>query len=125
MLVLGITAIFLTTVLLAGTDDFVVLFLLQFIAGVGAIAMRLSGQTWIARTTEVDGAGSVAVGHGWAAAFRAFVGPVIAGLLIDRFGYTVTFAVAGRPPASACSPSLPPAIARLHRWPGTAFPSGR
>ena len=95
MLVLGIAAIFLTTVLLAGTDDFVVLFLLQFIAGVGAIAMRLSGQTWIARTTESTVRGRLLSAMGGLRRFGAFVGPVIAGLLIDRFGYTVTFAVAG------------------------------
>ncbi len=95
MLAVGILTLFLTTVLLAGSDDFVVLFLLQFIAGVGAIAMRLSGQTWIARTTESTVRGRLLSAMGGLRRFGAFLGPVVAGLLIEGFGYTVTFAVAG------------------------------
>ncbi len=95
MLALGVAAIFVTTAALATTDDVVVLFLLQFLAGVGAIAMRLAGQTWIARTAEVAVRGRLLSAMGGIRRFGAFLGPVIAGVTIDRFGFTVAFAVAG------------------------------
>lgn len=95
MLAGGILALFLTTVLLASSDQFAVLVLLQFIAGVGAIAMRLAGQTWIARSVEPTVRGRLLSAMGGIRRFGAFVGPFLAGLTIEWFGFTVTFAVAG------------------------------
>ena len=95
MLAIGILALFVTTVLLAASDDFVILLLLQFIAGAGAIAMRLAGQTWIARSVESTVRGRLLSTMGGLRRFGAFVGPFLAGVTIDRFGYTATFTVAG------------------------------
>lgn len=95
MLAIGITALFLTTVLLAASEDVVVLALLQFIAGAGAIAIRLSGQTWIAKTVEITLRGRLLSAMGGLRRAGAFIGPFLAGLSIQRFGFTVTFAIAG------------------------------
>jgi MFS family permease len=95
MLVAGIVALAATTVALSASDQFVVLVLLQFTAGVGAIAMRLAGQTWIAHTAASTVRGRLLSAMGGIRRFGAFVGPALAGVLIDRFGFTVTFAVAG------------------------------
>jgi MFS family permease len=72
-----------------------VLVLLQFIAGVGAIAVRLSGQTWIARSVESTIRGRLLSAMGGLRRFGGFVGPLLAGAGIEWFGYTATFAVAG------------------------------
>ncbi len=95
MLAAGIVTMFLTTVLLASSDQVLILALLQFIAGVGAIAIRLSGQTWITRTAESTVRGRLLSAMGGIRRFGAFIGPFLAGVTIERFGFTVTFAIAG------------------------------
>lgn len=95
MLAAGILALFLTTVALTASDDLVILALLQFITGVGTIAMRLSGQTWIARSTEWAVRGRLLSTMGGVRRFGGFIGPFLAGVGIDRYGFTITFAVAG------------------------------
>ena len=95
MLAGGIGMLCVTTVLLAASDQFAVLVLLQFIAGVGAIAIRLSGQTWIARSAERTIRGRLLSAMGGLRRFGAFLGPLLAGLSIEWFGFTVTFAIAG------------------------------
>jgi len=95
MLAAGIVTMFVTTVALASSDQVVVLALLQFIAGVGAIAIRLAGQTWITRTAESTVRGRLLSAMGGIRRFGAFIGPFLAGLTIERFGFTVTFAIAG------------------------------
>ena len=95
MLAAGIVALCITTVALAASDQFAVLVLLQFIAGIGAIAMRLSGQTWIARSVETTIRGRLLSAMGGLRRFGAFVGPLLAGFSIEWFGFTATFAIAG------------------------------
>ncbi len=95
MLLLGIGALSVTTGLLAATDDFAALFALQFLAGVGTIALRLSAQTWIARTVEIDLRGRLLSSMGGIRRFGLFVGPLLAGVLIEWFGFVTTFVVAG------------------------------
>jgi MFS family permease len=95
MLAGGIGMLCVTTVLLAAGDQFAVLVLLQFIAGVGAIAIRLSGQTWIARSAERTIRGRLLSAMGGLRRLGAFLGPLLAGLSIEWFGFTVTFAIAG------------------------------
>ena len=95
MLAIGVATLFLSTALLATSEQALVLITLQFIAGVAAIAMRLSGQTWVARTVEVGLRGRLLSAMGGIRRFGAFVGPFLAGLSIDRFGFTVTFVIAG------------------------------
>lgn len=95
MLAAGIATLFVTTVLLASSDQVLILAMLQFIAGAGAIAIRLSGQTWITRTAELTVRGRLLSAMGGIRRFGAFIGPFLAGVTIERFGFTVTFAVAG------------------------------
>ncbi len=95
MLALGALVIAATTSALASSDDFVVLFALQFATGFGAIALRISGQTWIARTVESGLRGRLLSAMGGTRRFGAFIGPLIAGVIIERFGFSTAFITAG------------------------------
>lgn len=95
MLVAGVGILFVTTILLAASDEMLILALLQFIAGVGAIALRLAGQTWITRTAAPNHRGRLLSAMGGIRRFGAFLGPFMAGLSIERLGFTATFAIAG------------------------------
>lgn len=106
LLAVGIVLLALTTAALATTEAAVILALLQFIGGIGAMAMRIAGQTWIARSAEATSRGRLLSTMGGIRRFGAFVGPVLAGFSIDRFGFTVTFALAGGVAALALIPLL-------------------
>ncbi len=95
MLALGAMVIAATTVALAATEDFLILFALQFAAGFGAIALRISGQTWIARSVESGLRGRLLSAMGGTRRFGAFIGPFIAGLIIESSGFAAAFIVAG------------------------------
>ncbi len=95
MLVVGVTALLFTTVALAFTDDFILLTALQLASGAAVIAFRLSGQTWVARSFQPEVRGRLLSAIGGIRRFGMFVGPFLAGLLIDRWGFAVAFSVAG------------------------------
>ncbi len=91
VLVVGIMALAGTTAPLAFTAEPITLAALQLVAGFGAIALRLSGQTWITRTVEIGLRGRMLSGMGGIRRFGGFVGPVMAGIIIDRSGYAAAF----------------------------------
>lgn len=95
MMMLGSVAITATTIPLALTDQPVTLFALQLVAGFGAMALRLSGQTWVTRAIESGLRGRVLSGMGGIRRLGAFIGPFLAGIIIDRAGYAAAFLVAG------------------------------
>lgn len=95
VLALGVATIAASTAALATSDGFVVLFCLQLIAGCGSTALRISAQTWITRTAAINIRGRLLSAMGGTRRFGMFVGPLIAGVLIDWQGYTVTFLAAG------------------------------
>lgn len=95
VLAVGATAIAVTTMALASGENVFVLFGLQFVAGIGAIALRLSGQTWIARSVEIGVRGRLLSGMGGTRRFGAFVGPFAAGVIIDGLGFEAAFLAAG------------------------------
>lgn len=95
-IILGGTALIaITTLALGFTDDVIALIALQFLAGVGAIALRIGGQTWVAITTARSQRGRLLSAMGGIRRFGMFVGPFVAGLCIQGFGFAVTFAIAG------------------------------
>ncbi|MGI9595511.1 MAG: MFS transporter [Acidimicrobiales bacterium] len=105
-LMFGVSAIGATVALLAATDNFVVLFGLQLVAGVGAIALRISGQTWIALTVEPGLRGRFLSTMGGTRRFGMFVGPFMGGVIIERFGFSAVFVVSGALAAVGLVPLL-------------------
>ncbi len=91
----GAVTISATVMLLAATEAFPVLFALQFLAGVGAIALRISGQTWIALSVETNLRGRFLSTMGGTRRFGMFVGPFLAGLIIEGLGFAAVFVIAG------------------------------
>ncbi len=106
MLALGAAVIAVTTAAIAGTEDFVVLLALQFAAGFGAIALRISGQTWIATTVESGLRGRLLSAMGGTRRFGAFVGPFLAGVIVERYGFAPAFLIAGAVAAIGMLPLL-------------------
>ncbi len=91
----GTATIAVTTLALGFTKDVILLIALQFLAGIGAIALRIGGQTWVAVTTERSQRGRLLSAMGGIRRFGMFVGPFVAGLCIQAFGFATTFAIAG------------------------------
>lgn len=84
-----------SSALLATSADPVVLFVLQFISGIGAVALRLGGQSWITATVSTLQRGRALSAMGGIRRFGAFVGPVLAGVMIETVGHRPTFVVSG------------------------------
>lgn len=94
-ILIGTLAIAITTVMVGLTKSVVVLIGLQFLAGVGAIGLRIGGQTWIAVSAAASQRGRLLSTMGGIRRFGMFVGPFLAGLAIQGFGFTTTFVIAG------------------------------
>lgn len=105
-LAFGSAAIGLTIMALASGENVVVLFGLQFMAGVGAVALRLSGQTWIARSVDVGFRGRLLSAMGGTRRFGAFIGPFAAGVIIDGLGFEAAFLAAGAVAGIGVLPAL-------------------
>lgn len=95
MILVGAVVIAGTTAAVALTDQVLLLIGLQFLAGAGAIALRLSGQTWVTLAVPPAQRGRLLSTMGGIRRFGMFVGPFVAGLLIDGLGFTSTFLIAG------------------------------
>jgi MFS family permease len=102
----GTAAISVTTLLLGFTEDVLLLIGLQFLAGVGAIALRLGGQTWVTVTTPRSQRGRLLSAMGGIRRFGMFVGPFAAGLCIQALGFLATFAIAGALALIGLAPTL-------------------
>ena len=95
-----------TSALMASSADVVVLFVLQFVSGLGAVAVRLGGQSWITATVAARQRGRALSAMGGIRRFGAFVGPVLAGVLVEWVGHRWTFVVAGALAAVGAIPLL-------------------
>ncbi len=95
MLMVGAGGICATVMLLASSDDFIVLFALQLISGVGTSALRISAQTWVTLSVDASLRGRLLSGMGGTRRFGMFVGPFIGGLVIEGFGFRAVFLIAG------------------------------
>ena len=81
--------------LLTGLSTIVVLLVgLQLVAGFGQVLIRVSNHTQITTSVRVEQRGRLLSGMGGLRRLGVFVGPVVAGIIIDRFGFSATFVVA-------------------------------
>lgn len=121
MLLIGSGAICATVMLLASSEQFVVLFALQFVTGAGTMALRIAAQTWVALSVDVDLRGRLLSGMGGTRRLGMFIGPFIGGAMIEWFGFATVFVVAGAlagvgvVPLLAADPVEP--VARADRLP--------
>ncbi len=95
ILLIGSGSICATVMALAATDDFLVLFALQLVTGVGTMALRIAAQTWVTLTVDVSHRGRLLSGMGGTRRLGMFVGPFIGGVIIEWFGFAAVFLVAG------------------------------
>lgn len=94
-LVAGAAIIAVTTLGVGLTGNVPVLIALQLLTGVGAIAMRIGAQTWVTVTVPTAQRGRLLSALGGLRRFGMFAGPFVAGVLIQAFGFTTTFVLAG------------------------------
>ncbi|MEM7322438.1 MAG: MFS transporter [Actinomycetota bacterium] len=106
IILIGAVTIAVTTLLVGFSRDALVLIALQFLAGVGAIAMRIGGQTWITVTAPASQRGRLLSTLGGIRRFGMFAGPFVAGVCIQAFGFTTTFVVAGVLAVIGLAPNL-------------------
>lgn len=95
MLLLGSASICATVMALAASDDFVVLFSLQLVTGVGTMALRIAAQTWVTLSVDSHHRGRLLSGMGGTRRLGMFVGPFIGGVMIDWLGFSAVFLLAG------------------------------
>ncbi len=81
--------------LLGSASTVPTLFALMFAVGVSAVSIRLSGQSALQRGVELGLRGRAMSGIGGTRRIGVFVGPLVGGVLIDTWGYSTTFLVAG------------------------------
>ena len=93
-LVSALVAMALCMALTGLTEHPAPLLALQFAVGAGATAIRLAAQTTITRGVPTGLRGRSMSGIGGIHRLGVFVGPIVAGLMIDTFGFTEAFLLA-------------------------------
>ena len=102
----AIVVIAATSAALGLSDAALVLVALRLGTGAANIALRLSRQTYITRRVTTGARGRAMSTIGGSFRVSLFVGPLVGGFLADRFGYDVTFVVAGAVTALGIVPPL-------------------
>ena len=102
----AIAVIAVTSAALGLSDAALALIALRLGTGAANIGLRLSRQTYITRRVATRARGRAMSTIGGSFRVSLFVGPLIGGFLADRFGYEVTFLVAGAVTALGVIPPL-------------------
>ena len=84
----------------------IVLGALQLAVGAAATAMRLANLTFITKTVSPKVRGRANSTLGGIRRFGSFVGPLLAGVLIDAFGFATTFVISAAITAAGLAPLL-------------------
>lgn len=127
----GLFAVALATMaaavaLLGVTSAVVALVAFRLVYGAGTIGIRMSGQLLITRTVVPAARGRAMAFLGGTARMTAFVGPILGGVLADRFGFTAAFVVCGAVTALGLGPFVAARRGgnhRAERAPGRVRPS--
>ena len=101
VLVLAIAAMATCAWALGLTETAFVLVALRLGGGMASIGLRLSRQTYITRRVDTEMRGRAMASIGGSFRVGLLIGPLIGGVVADRFGFTAAFAVTGAVTASS------------------------